>query len=1022
MDPLLDFRDAAAFYRQTLELARAYVPEWSDYWPPIMQDPVTQLDPALTAQAVDQDPGLVLLNLFAQLAGYTSSVENQIPFQRRQAFFQFLSMALRPPLAARAPLQFKLRAGQPAQLVPAQTAVLDENAQALRFQTNDDLLVVSATLSAAMTIIPAQDQYIDAMPVLGPAAANGTALQSVPIFIAGEQMDPAETPLGHWFIMGDAALFKPDPALQDITITLYGEQLYSEYFAQWCDGALRPLVASVTPSDDGRQLDIVLDRMPPAPPLTIDQLVQEIYTQEDPSAAFTAPAIGQANAADQLPEYWLLVQPSPQTKVLASLARQLPVITGLQCTFRGNGIQAQQAAYDVMLVDLANGAYPFGQTPQVNDAFYIRSDAVFARTGALITLTFDLATVAIQFPVVLYWQFWDGTAWQSFNATLADTSQYQFVDTTHNLQCNNANGPTWVRFQCPRMSETTVAGGTGLWVRVQIVSGGYGTAGGIVTENVAVAIDSLPMLTADQKASVSAYLNDVEGVNFAYRFNEAHYYPPYIRSLTIGYSYAAKPTRYWSYNAFELTRFLYSPYKPVDALLTGFYFAFAPDGFDVQAPGNRIGLYVYLEQERAAPGTALQWQYHDGAFWQPLAVDDGSYGLSRSGIVSFVVPPEMTPASLYSLTAFWFRVENPCVDRTIRIYGLYPNAVMSRNVTTVDDEVLGSSNGQPAQTFTLTYTPVLPGLDLRVIETATLDAAAGADQVSQPWRQVDNLSLCGPTERVYTLDCQNGLVTFGDGYNGMIPPAGYNNVVAARYDYTQGLAGNVPPNVLTLPRPGIDNIEAITNPAPGLGGVDGDTTATLAVTSPALVKANGYAVELGDLTALAAEASPEVAQARAIETAEQTIRIALVAQSAAPTPYVTPALLDDVAAYVCARCLAPLAPRIAIVAAEYVPIDVTAQLTVECVLDQVNALREKLAAQLAAFFQPVFGGPARGGWRFGQPVQAQTVNRFLRGLPQVTAVQGLALNGRQNGNIALEPEQLPVAGQMTLLLYRGTAS
>lgn len=1022
MDPLLDFRDAAAFYRQALELARAYVPEWSDYWPPIMQDPATQQDAALTAQAVDEDPGLVLLNLFAQLAGYTSGVENQIPFQRRQAFFQFLSIALRPPLAALAPLQFRLRPGQPAQRIPAQTAVLDENAQALRFQTTDDLTVVPAVLSAAMTIIPAQDQYIDAMPVLGPAAANGTASQSVPIFVAGEQVDPAEAPLGHWFIIGDAELFKPDPALQDVTITLYGEQLDSEYFAQWFDGALRPLAASVTTSDDGRRLEIVLDRMPVAPPLTIDQLVQEIYTQEDPDAAFTPPAIGQGDAADSMPEYWLLVQPSPQTKVLASLARQLPVITGLQCTFRGDGIQAQQAAYDVMLVDLANGAYPFGQTPQVNDAFYIRSDAIFARAGALVTLSFDLAPVAVQFPVVLYWQFWNGTAWQSFNATLADTSQYQFVDTTHNLQCNNTNGPTWVRFQCPRMSETTVAGSAGLWIRVQIVSGGYGTAGGFVTENVAIAIDSLPMLTTEQKASVTAYLNDVEGVNFAYRFNEAHYYPPYIRSLTIGYSYAAKPARYWTYNAFELTRFLYSPYKPVDALLTGFYFAFAPEGFGTQALGSRLSLYVYLEQERAAPGSALQWQYHDGRFWQPLAVDDGSYGLSRSGMLSFIVPAQMTQASLYSLTAFWFRVENAHVDRTIRLYGLYPNAVTSRNITTVEDEVLGSSNGQPAQTFTLTYTPVLPGLDLRVIETASLDTAAGVDQISQPWRQVENLSLCGPTERVYTLDNQNGLVTFGDGYNGMIPPVGYNNIVATRYDYTQGLAGNVPPNVLTLPRPGIDNIEAVTNPAPGLGGVDGDTTVSLAVTSPALVKANGYAVELGDLTALAAEASPEVAQARAIETDEQTIRIALVAQSAAPVPYVTPALLDEVAAYVCARCLAPLAPRIEIVAAQYVPIDVTAQLNVECALDEVNALREKLVAQLEAFFQPVFGGPAQSGWRFGQPVQAQTVNRFLRGLPQVVAVSSLALNGRLNGNIALAPEQLPVAGQMTLLLYRGAAS
>ncbi|HLX00592.1 MAG TPA: hypothetical protein VKS80_00590 [Trinickia sp.] len=1025
-DPTLDFRDAAAFYQQALDLARAYTPEWSDYWPPVMQDPSTQQDPVATAQAINQDPGLVLLNLFAQLAAYTASIENQVPYQRRQAFFQFLGMTLRPPLAAQAPLQFTLRAEQPAQLVPAQSAVLDVDAQDIRFQTNGDLLVVPATLCAAMTIIPAQDQYIDAMPVLGPAAANGTASQGAPVFVAGEQVDPAEEPLGHWFIMGDAELFKPDPALQEIVVTLHGKALYGEYFAQWFDGALRPLAAQVRPSIDGTRIDITIDQKLLAPPLTIDQLVRDIYAQEDPGASFTAPA---SAASDQASEYWLLVKPGPEARVLSSLARQLPVITGLQCTFRGDGIQAQQAAYDVVLVDLANGAYPFGQTPQVNDAFYIRSDSVFARTGALVTLTLELASVAVQFPVVLYWQFWDGSTWQSFNATLADVSQYQFVDTTQNLQCNNPKGPTIVQFLCPKIGATTVAGSEGLWIRVQVISGGYGAAGGFVTENVAITIDSLPMLTPEQKASVTAYLNDVEGVNFAYRFNEAHYYPPYIRSLSIGYSYSSKPARYWSYNAFELTRFLYSPYKPVNAILTGFYFAFATDGFGAQTLGSRLNLYFFLEQERVAPGGKLQWQYHDGTNWQPLAVDDGTYGLSRSGIVSFIVPAQMQPASLYSETAYWFRVENPHVDRTIRVHGLYPNTVMSSNLTTVEDEVLGSSNGQPAQTFTLTYTPVLPGMDLRVLEAPALDAAeqqdpagaADASQVSQPWTQVESLSLSGPTDRVYTLDYQNGLVTFGDGYTGMIPPAGYNNIVAAHYNYTQGLAGNVAPNRLTLLRPGINNIEAVTNPAPALSGVSGDTPATIALTGPALVKANGYAVELGDLAALAAEACQDVAQAHAFETPERTIRIALIAQSKAPAPYVTPELLADVAAYVRARCLAPLAPRIDTVAAGYVTIDVSAQLSVTCAPDQLNAQREKLAAQLAAFFQPVFGGPAQGGWRFGQPVQAQAVNRFLRGLPQVAAVLGVALNGQQNGTIALAPDQLPVAGQMSLLLYLGAA-
>ncbi|MEM4989803.1 hypothetical protein V8G57_20615 [Collimonas sp. H4R21] len=1027
-DPILDFRTAEQFYQQALKLAQTYAPEWSAYWPAALT--AATPDPVGAAQAVNQDPGLVLLNLFAQLAAYTAGIENQMPNQRRQAFFQCMGMQLRPPLAAQAPLQFTLKPEQPAKTVPAQTAVLDADAQAIRFQTNQDLLVVPASLCAAMTIMPAQDQYIDAMPALASSAA-GT--EGVPLFVADETADPAEQALGHWFIMGDSQLFKPDPALQSITITLYGKQLYSDYFGQWFDGALTPLSAQLTQSADAGQLDIQLSQKPQAAARTIAQVQQEIYRQEDPGAGFTDDVL--LTEPDQQLEYWLLVKPRPQVKVLASLAQQLPVVTGIQCTFKGDAIQPQQAAFNVVLLDISNGAYPFGQSPQAGDAFYIRSDSVFSRKGALVNISFQLTAVAVEYPVTLYWQFWDGKQWQSFNQTLAQASQYQFVDTTSNLQHDNPDGPTLIQFQCPVLGETTVAGGTGLWIRAVIAAGGYGEAGGFTTTSVADTIDSIPaaILTPEQKNSVIAYLNDVEGINFSYQFNQSQFYPPYIQSLQIGYSYAAPPTRYWSYNAFTMSRFLFSPFKPVEEMLTGFYFAFSTVDFGNFTLGNKLTLYFYLQQESAAPGSKLQWDYYDGQAWQALSVDDSSYGLSRSGIVGFTVPAGMPASYLYSQTAYWFRINNPHVSRTIRVYGIYPNTVMASNITGVDDEVLGSSNEQPSQTFALDYTPVLPNLDLQVIEARGLDTAAQDDavqdsagaataatagsEISRQWRQVDNFTFCGPTDRVYTLDCQNGLVTFGDGYNGMVPPRGYNNIVAAHYDYTQGLAGNAGAHRLTMLRPGISNIDGVDNPAPAAGGVNGDTVADIAANSPALVKAGGYAVELSELSALAAQSCQQVAQARALETPQQDISIVLLALSSAPAPYTSPEILNQVAAAIKQACLAPLAPRISTRAPDFVAINVSAQLAVSCAPDQKNALQQNIGRQLQAFFQPVFGGPGQQGWRFGETVQASAVSRFLRTLPQVETVLGLNLNGHQNGNIALLPAQLPVAGQMTLLLY-----
>ncbi|MFZ6765723.1 hypothetical protein ACO0LM_01465 [Undibacterium sp. Di26W] len=1003
--PTLDFRDAAQFYAQALTLAQAYVPQWSGDWPDAIP---SELD-------VERDPGLVLLHLFANLAAYTAGIENEIPEQRRRDFFQFMNMQLRAPLAAQAPLHFRLKAGQAPQAVPTQCAVLSAARQDIRFQTNAPLQVLPAELCAALSVMPAQDRFIDVL--AGLRAGPG----DVPVFVAGQASDPAERPLGHWFIMGDPALFKPDDALQSVTITLVGKQLFPEYFANWYDGALTPLDAELSGVPGEQELVVTLTKNPQAAALTIAQLAQALHATDGAS-----PTVVHDQA-----QYWLLVKPARQVKVLRTLMQQLPVVTGVRCTFRGKTILPQQAAHDLVLLDIANGVFPFGETPQQNDAFYLRSDSVFAKTGALVTINFKLTTLARTFPVRLVWQFWDGRQWESFNETSTDATTHQFADTSNNFQSENADGPTAIQFACPRMGRCTVAGAAGLWIRCKIAEGGYGKLGGIAADGVGDTIGAIPdsILTVEQKNSVSHYLDAVAGVNFSYTITHSNYFPPFIESASIDYSYAAQPQSFWSDNAFALRRFLYSPFKPVEDVFPGFYFAFAPAGFAEKSVGQKLTLYFHLAQEQAQPGRGLEWEYHDGQAWQALLVDDGSYALSRSGVVAFTIPAAMKAADLFSQTAYWFRIIHRHVEHTIGLLGIYPNTVMASNVTTISDQVLGSSNAQQGQKFTLNATPVLPTLVLKVIEpsgfvtAATVDedgpagvADSTAEDVPRVWSRVDTFAFSRPTDRSYTLDYQNGIVTFGDGVNGMIPPSGHNNVLAFSYDTTQGLAGNVPAGELTVLRPGIANIAGVSNPAPAAGGVGCASVAELAATSPALIRAGGVAVQLEDFTALAAAASAQVAQARAIETPDHRIRIALLAKSADARPYAGVALLEHVASQLKSACLAPLAERITTESAAFIPVTVTAQLSVAVAADQLLALQEHICAELRAWLHPVSGGPSGQGWTFGQAVLASAAHVWLHRIPAVKAVLSLSLNGRQDGEVVLAPNELPVAGSMLVHL------
>lgn len=1008
--PILDPRSADDIYQQALVLAKAYCPEWSGDWPA-----------TLDAAAVDQDPGLVLLNLFSLLGKYLVDIENQVPVQRWLAFYQFLNLQLRPPVAAQAPLTFALRTGQAPRLVPAWAAVLDAPTQKIRFETAAPLLVVPADLAVALTVIPAQDQSINALPWLG----SGT---SVPIFTIAED-SPAQKPLGHWFLLGDGALFRPDPALQHITLRLTGTNLHPAYFAQWFDGGLNPLKAEVIGPADGLSLDITLLDMPQAPAISIGVLQQALYAADGGSGEATGGAI---DAGDTATSFWLVVKPSPSQRILTVLDGQLPVITGIACIVSGDDIPAEQAASNQAMLDISNGGYPFGQTPAPNDIFYLRSDSVFAKAGAQVTLTFTLRPVNQAHKVTVAWQYWSGSSWASFNETAVDINLHQFTDTTSNLQGNAFGVPTTISFVCPVIEPTTVAGTKGRWIRAVLTQGSYGTLGGYTSEPVDATINAISgkILNDEQKKQVIDYLTKTEGVSFSFHFESSSYAPPYIAGLSLAYRLPSRPTRFWSYNAFELTRFLFSPFKPPADPYAAFHFGFTPEEFVRYSRGQPLSLFFHLAGEGTAPRLALVWQYFDGAAWQILAVDDGTEGLTRSGIVRFTVPAAMTAATLFSRTLCWFRIVDGAPGPEVRLYGLYPNSVAAMNAVGVVDDILGSANGQPSQTFQLSHTPVLPGLVLDVVEPQGLQPEDGpltvtppdttpgtSGQVRRRWKQVDTFAFSGPAERVYTLDTADGLVTFGDGRNGMVPPPGHDNIIAAAYNYTDGLSGNVDAGVLTVLRPGISDITGVHNPVAAIGGADGDTRDVIATAGPARVRANGRAVDASDLGTLAEESSPQVARARALVDQGPAIRITVLPRSAAPRPVADPALLDRVRVGVTAACLAPLASRLTVAGVDYLPVAVTAQITSTVPIDQRLVFQQAVADRLTRFLHPVFGGLDGTGWGIGQAVRASSIVTLLRGDSAITGVPGLSLNGQPFTDVPMGPGLVAAAGAMAVYVY-----
>ena len=148
------------------------------------------------------------------------------------------------------------------------------------------------------------------------------------------------------------------------------------------------------------------------------------------------------------------------------------------------------------------------------------------------------------------------------------------------------------------------------------------------------------------------------------------------------------------------------------------------------------------------------------------------------------------------------------------------NAAPATNATWVSGELVGTSDGRPGQSFRLVKPNVVPE-SLRVAVQESSDAAVPLID----WTEVATLDAAGPFDRVFSLDAEAGIVTFGDGRHGRVPslvPRG-GQIVALRYRAGGGKAGETGAGAITSLETQTGGLSGVTNPVPATGGADAET-------------------------------------------------------------------------------------------------------------------------------------------------------------------------------------------------------
>ena len=151
----------------------------------------------------------------------------------------------------------------------------------------------------------------------------------------------------------------------------------------------------------------------------------------------------------------------------------------------------------------------------------------------------------------------------------------------------------------------------------------------------------------------------------------------------------------------------------------------------------------------------------------------------------------------------------------------------------------------------------------------------------------------------------------------------------------------------------------------------------------------------------------------------------IIPQSQDPRPSPSAGLRQDVLNYLlqCAPADVAAGGKINVVGPTYLPVDVTATLA-PIDPSEVGTVEQDALSALAAFLNPLTGGPGGRGWDVGRGLYASDIAAVLSDVQGVDYVERLALyvNGVLQGDQVQVPSgRIVVAGQFTVSMILPSA-
>ena len=370
------------------------------------------------------------------------------------------------------------------------------------------------------------------------------------------------------------------------------------------------------------------------------------------------------------------------------------------------------------------------------------------------------------------------------------------------------------------------------------------------------------------------------------------------------------------------------------------------------------------------------------------------------------------------------------------IRGLYLNTTWSAQWETIEDQIIGSSDGTMFQRFMIKRNPII-SQEIWINEYNSLIESERNEIIANKefnvkevyddkqkltefwvnWKAIDDIFFASD-DRYYELDNYSGDLKFGDGKNGKIPPIGNENI-KVNYFTGGGSKGNVPVNEIKDLVSSIASIDKAYNPLPAEGGSDVETINNLMERGPKILKNRNRAITADDFEQITRDASQAVARVKCLPNFDKNgeytpgnVTILIIPQSNEIRPKMSLQLKNQIEIYLNGHSPNTMNLQVS----EPVYVGVSVEVVLEAISSDVVPNVENEAYNiLNSFLNPLTGGFKNNGWDFGRMPCISDFYNILENIEDVDHVKDIKLNLKtENGQEYIITPDIKVSNQLRL--------